>query len=145
MGTQVPPAASVVAHLDAIEALLSGLMPVYIGDVPDAPAYPYVLLWSSAGNQVGASIDDVHRDLEALVGVTVAATTPRNALMEADRVRGVLAAGGRRVALTVTGRRASLRLYDSRPVEVHRSVTLPGTNRHPAYVVDLYRVHSTPA
>lgn len=130
-----------LAHITAIKALLAPVGAVYYVDVPDAPALPYVLLWGSSG----VPSDDVPisgaDDLTDLLGVTAVAGTPDGVLIVRSRVRTLLDGAHPIVA----GRLVTLRLFDSRPTQVDREVTIPNTNRHPAYGVDLYRLTSVPA
>lgn len=139
-----------LAHVRAIKALLAPLgYDVYFGDAVKRGTggmvvpltYPYLLLWTSAGLPgVEQAVDDVRLDIDGQVGVTAVATTADGVLIVQNRVRGVLAPGGRAVALTVPGRAAWLRLLDSRPVDIDRAITA-----HPAFSVDVYRLISTPA
>lgn len=132
-----------MSHFEAVRALLEPFgKPVHIIDAPGSPTYPYVLLWGSPGLLQAAEADGVQDDIDDLVGVTHVAATPEAALVVVDRVRSYLM-GARPV---VEGRHVQpLRLFDSRNVEVDRDVTMPATNRHPAYAVDLYRLVSEPA
>src|SRR5690606_29047775 len=68
---------AVRAHVAAIKALIPAPYTVYFVDVPAAPVYPYVLLWTSAGAPgLEASLCGTNVDLDAIVGVThVAAST----------------------------------------------------------------------
>lgn len=129
-----------LAHLSAIKALVSPLMPVYIGDATGATVLPYSLLWSSSGLPgVEQAVDAIRTDIDTTVGVTTVATTVEGALIAQKRVRGVLAPGGAPKALTVAGRTAWLLLFDSQPVTIDRDVT-----PHVAVAVDVYRLISTP-
>lgn len=133
------------AHIDAMRACIPSGYETFWVDVPGTPTYPYVLFWASSGNPGSeVPICGPMDDLEALVGVTVVAANPDAVLYMQGIVRDALSPGGRRTRLDVAGRSASLKLSDSRTVQVDRDVTLPGTNRHPAYGVDMYDLHSTP-
>ena len=131
------------AHIDAIKALLvSTGYDVYFADVPETPDYPYVLLWCSPGLMVADSLRGVQDVLDEPLGVTT---------VGANTDATLIAAGVARAALlgahpTVAGRYVhELRLTDSRPVRIDRDVTLPDTNRHPSYGVDIYALKSDPA
>lgn len=130
------------SHLLAVKPLIEALRyTVYVGDAPGAPTYPYVLLWGSGGRLVSDEADGQQDDLNDLLGVTMVATTADAALMIPPAVRAVLI-GAR---LVVAGRHVQpLRLANSQSVQVDQQVSLPPTNRHPAYVVDQYRVISEP-
>ena len=111
----------------------------YFVSVPEAPAFPYVLLWTSAGsleqNTLGGD-----RDLADRLGVTMVHTTANNVLVLADRVRAAL------VGFTPVSAAWAMEYlrepYDSRPVEYDRDVALPG-NGYPHFAVDMYRLHGT--
>lgn len=134
-------------HVAAIRSALSVLpYDVHFVDVQGEPDYPYVLLWTSAG--VPSSelpLCDTATDLDDTVGVTGVAESPEAALAVLGKVRGVLSPSGGPEPLVVPSRAAWLRLRDSRTVQADRDVTITGTNRHPFFGVDLYRLVSTPA
>jgi hypothetical protein len=136
-----------IAHIAAIRALLVPLgWATYYVDVPDTPALPYVLLWSSAGLPgVEQSVDGARTDIDTTVGLTAVAGTPDGVLIVQKATRGILAPGGLPKSLTVTGRVAVLSLFDSRPIAVDPAVTVPTTNRPVSYGVDVYRLMSVPA
>lgn len=130
-----------LAHITAVKALLAPLgYAVYYVDVPEAPAFPYVLLWGTGGIAGPEQPMSGPADLTDRLGVTCVAGTPEGVLIAAARVRGVLDGAEPAVA----GRRVWLSLWDSRAVQVDREVTIPNTNRHPAYGVDLYALTSVP-
>ena len=132
------------AHIDAISALVP--YPTYFVDVPSSPTYPYVLLWSSAGAPGREFVlAGVNEDIDEPIGVTAVAATPSGVLTMQKAIRAVLNPGGALLGLVVPGRAASIRLYDSRPIDVDREVSIPSSNRHPALGVDMYRITSTPA
>lgn len=134
------------AHIAAIKALIPSAYTVYFVDVPDAPTYPYVLLWTSAGSPgVEANMCGANLDIDAVVGVTHVATSPDGVLAATAKTRPALQPGGRIKRLAVPDRAAWIEFYDAQNVQVDRDVTLPSSNRHPAYAVDLYRLTSTPA
>ena len=131
------------AHIDAIKALLvSTGYGVYFADVPETPGYPYVLLWCSPGLMVADSLCGVQDVLDEPLGVTTAGANTDATLIAAGVVRAALLGAHP----TVAGRFVhELRLIDSQRVQVDRDVTLPGTNRHPSYGVDVYALKSDPA
>lgn len=131
------------AEVAGVKTLLSPYNhPVYFGDVPGAPTYPYVLLWGSGGLMRADEVDGAQDDLNDILGVTTVAANPDACLIANDRVRSYLLGK----TPTATGRHVQpLRLHDSRPIDLDRDVTLPATNTHPAFAVDLYRLISEPA
>lgn len=131
------------ADIDALVALAqtSGLTTYYV-DVPVAPTYPYLLIWSGSGGlPLERPVSDSHADIDEAVGVTAVAGTPGGVLIVQERARAVLDLK----SPVVTGRVTSLELIESRPVQMDRDVIATSTNRNPAYGVDMYRYRSTPA
>lgn len=123
--------------IDAVRARLeaNGLR-VYVVDVPERPAFPYVVLWAAAGTpSTEVALDGRFTDIDDTLGVTVTAGTPEGAFLLHEQVRGLLADWR-----ATAPRYAPLRLVDSQAVQVDREVTIPDTDRHPAFAVDLYRV-----
>ncbi|WP_185972904.1 hypothetical protein [Aeromicrobium piscarium] len=81
-------------------------------------------------------------DLDDLLGVTCVGVSPEAVWSVSSLVRAALIdkhpqVDGRYVA--------ELRLYDSQNVQADGDVTLPNSNRHPYFGVDLYSLRSTPA
>lgn len=134
------------AHIDAVTGLLEPLYPVHFVDAPAQTTPGYVLLWTGAGSPgAEVAVCGTHTDLDARLGVTAVAGTTDGVLDMLVALRAVLQPAGRSLALAVPGRRAWLRLVESRDVQVDRQVTYPPANRNPAFGVDLYRLVSTPA
>jgi hypothetical protein len=140
----------VIEVIDAIKALLVPLgRDVYFVEAAKYdPAtgeqmslvYPYTLLWTSTGvPSVEGQLDGTRADVDDVLGVTQVAATPEGVLSAQKRVRSVLAPGGR--PLWIPSVRATLRLFDSRPVATDRTLPVLQTGRYPAYGVDLYRVN----
>lgn len=131
------------ADIAAIRALLTaaGRTNYYV-TVPGTPTLPYDLVWSSGGGlPVERPVTDVHADVDELIGVTTAAGTPEGVLI----AQGITRAALDLQSPAVAGRVTSLELVDSRPIQIDLDVVIPGTNRNPAYGVDMYRYRSTPA
>lgn len=139
------------AHIDAIKAMLAPYgKDVYFADAVKYDnegkvlplTYPYVLLWSGTGRMTSDELDGVQDDLNDILGVTTVAASADATLVAALRVRSYLL--GKQPV--VEGRYVQpLRLFDSQQVTPDREVTIPGTNRHPAFAVDLYPLISEPA
>lgn len=136
-----------LAHIEAIKAALVSLgWQVHFVVVDGTPTYPYVLLWSGSGDPGSEpSLCGPMDDIEAVVGVTVVAGEPAGVLAVQSAVRAVLSPGDARTPLVVAGRSASLKRTTGQAVQVDRDVKIPGTNTSPAFSVDLYDLHSTPA
>ena len=129
-------------HIDAIRALLAPT-PIYYADATGVTAYPYVLIWSTPGDddiQPSICDDDTWSDL---IGVTSVDTTPNNTLLLAARVRLLLDGA----TLPVAGRHARLHLRKGlgQTVQADRDITLTATNTHPCFQVDRYLLTSQPA
>ena len=119
-------------------ALLAGLgYQVYDTDVPEQPVFPYVVVWGGDSRpHVEAPLSDKILGVQDRIGVTCAAGTPEGARIAHRRVREVMQPLG--FPRVVGG--FTLKLTDHQPVEVDRQETIIGTNRHPAYTVDIYSV-----
>lgn len=131
--------------IESLQARIADRTPytAYFGDADEAPDYPYVLLWTSAGALESNVLGGV-RDLAEPLGVTMVATTPIGALAMGPHVREVLV--GFAPASTLWRVEALRPPYESRAVQTDRDVTLPGSggSGHPAFAVDLYDLAGTP-
>lgn len=134
-----------IAHLEAVQALLAPLgRPVYLIEASGTLTYPYRLVWPSTGAPgVDAPLDQ-NADLSFLIGVTAVGETVTSAGVIARSGKDVLGPS-KFVPLAVTGRRAWIRWEGLGSANVDRDVTIPNTNRHPAFEVHMYRVESIPA
>ena len=130
--------------MEAAKARLESLgRQVYLVDVPEGitPSFPYYLLWSSTGNDVTESLADCDEFLNDQLGLTTVGLTPEAVWSATAKARGALKGH----ALVVAGRKVEpLKLTDARAVQADRDVTLPNSNRHPYFGVDLYRLVSEP-
>lgn len=138
------------AHIDALRATIETATgwDTYFVNVPERPAFPYVLLWSpawDAGTEM--TLCGARTDLDALVGITAVAGTPDGVLLAHGQIRATLSPAGRSTALAVPGRSAEVVLEPGmgQPVQVDRDVVNPETNLHPSFGVEMYRLRSTPA
>lgn len=134
-----------ITHLEAVQARLATLGdPVHLVEAPASPTYPYFLVWPSTG---APGLDAALRengDESFLIAVTAVGELPTAAGNRATAGKQLL--GPRRfVPLTVPGRRAWIKWEGLATAGVDRDVTLPDTNRHPAFEAHLYRVESIPA
>lgn len=111
---------------------------VYDTDVTDAsPVFPYILVWGGDANphreqNLGSQADGV----SDRVGVTVAAGTAAGVRILHKQVRDLLQPSG--FPIEVAGYMVKIR--DHQPTQVDRDETITGTNRHPAFCVDIYDV-----
>lgn len=131
--------------IESLQARIADETPytAYFGDVPEAPGYPYVLLWTSAG-AVESNVLGGVRDLAEPLGVTMVATTSIGVLSASRHVRAALVGFA---PASATWRVEALRPpYDSRAVQVDRDVILPGSggSGHPAFAVDMYDLAGPP-
>lgn len=137
------PLPAMAPHLLAIEEhLTAGGWDVHIGDVltPDPPL-PYVMIHAHAGTPVDVNLARERVEIDEDIRLTVVSDTPLNCIQDTARVRALLAGH----VLQVPGRACHpLRLTDSQPAIVDRQVTRPSTGTHPAYIVDSWRLTSTP-
>lgn len=130
-------------HVLAAKALLEQTgREVYIGEVEGAPTFPYYLLWTSTGRERTESLQADDDFLDDTIYLTTAGITAESVMTAAVDARGRL----RRAILAVPGHRVEpLRLEpDQQPITVDRDVVIPGTQRHPQFGVDGYRLVSQP-
>jgi hypothetical protein len=131
-------------HYVAVRAILPGAVRVYPWGVPDAPTYPYVVIWGdlgdeSSGGPDGDSLEDVPDVLSLRIRATYAGLTGDSVLIVARNVRAALS----RKTPTVTGWRANpLRQSTLMDVQVDRDVTIPGSGTHPLFAVDEFALVS---
>ena len=131
-------------HYDAVRALLPSTVRVYAWGVPEAPSYPYVVIWGdlgdeSSGGPDGESLDDVADVLSLRIRATYAGLTGDSVLIVARNVRAAL----NRKTPTVTGWRTNpLRQSTLMDVQVDRDVTIPGSGTHPLFAVDEFALTS---
>lgn len=126
-------------HYLAVKSLVPSKWTVYQWNVPDAPTYPYVLLWGGIGNETTEALSDTPDTLELSVKATYAGTSGDSVMIVAQSVRGAL----NRARPAVDGWYVS-RLHQSSLIDVQTDtdVTMPGTNRHPIFAVDEFALTS---
>lgn len=131
--------------LAAKSALASLSIPVYVSEAPSDAPLPRIILWTSAGaRSLDTGVVPVGDVIDDQLGVTLAAETAEAVLVLAPQARALLTPTGVG-SLTVTGRTVTLEHVEARAVQIDRDVTIPNTNRHPAYGVDLFRLVSIPS
>ncbi len=130
-------------HFAAIKVMLEPLgRQIYTIEATGSPTYPYLLLWGLPGQLTADAVDGVQKTYSDLLRVTSVGATPE-AAMEVRRLSRGLLLDQRPF---VEGRFVhELRMVDAMDVMPDRDVTMPQTNRHPAYGVDVYRLISDPA
>lgn len=134
-----------IEYLEAVKLRLAPLgRTTHLIEATGTLTYPYLLLWTSTN--LPALEQDLarRRDLSFLLGVTAVGANP-TAAGDVARLAKNLLGPEKFVPLAVAGRSAHIRWDGFQTASVDREVTLPSTNRHPAYQVDLYQVESTPA
>lgn len=133
-----------IGHLQAVKAHLTPLgNTVYLVDATGATAYPYFLVWPSAGAPgVDAPLNE-NADLSFLIGVTAVGESAESAGGRATKGKALLGPT-KPVPLVIPGRKAWIRWEGLGNAGVDRDVNLPNTSRHPAFEAHLYRVESIP-
>lgn len=128
-------------HFHAARTLLAELgHEVHIIDVPERPAFPYILLWGGVGTpHPERDLRGDFTDLDATMGVTVTAGTPEGCFIVQKRVRNALEGVELELA---EGRSGPLRLLDSQPVQMDRDITILDSDRNPAFAVDIYSIRT---
>ncbi|MHB1173407.1 MAG: hypothetical protein ACYCZY_13180 [Lacisediminihabitans sp.] len=130
------------AHVAAIKAAAEFAgYPVHFGYVPAPVPQQYVLIVTGTGDPASeVDVTGTTDDIDARVMVKIVGQTPDAALGMAGKVQTALAA-----PITVPGRVVWLSRTGSLDVQVDRDVTITGTNTHPAFTTDFYRLISVPA
>lgn len=130
----------ITEHARAVLDLFVGFPhTLYDGQVPDAPTFPYAVLYISTPSEDATKLcgnsDVAEFDFQA----TSVGMTAESARIVADDVRTAVLDK----RLTVSGRNSGqVRHEYGQQVRVDRSVTIPEFALHPMYAVDGYRVPS---
>jgi len=134
----------ILEHYNAVKALLPPTVRVYMWNVPDTPAYPYVCLWGDPGNESsggpdGDSLEDVPDVLDIRIRATYAGLTGDSVLIVCRNTRADL----NRKTPTVAGWSPSkLRQSSLQDVQTDTSVTLTG-GANPIFAVDEFALVSS--
>ena len=137
------------AHLRALQTALAPLgYPVHLihaegrSDV-EVPPVPYLVLRAPTwGDPDDLPVCGPGADLDARVLITGTASTAEGALVVLGRVRTHLAP---ETVLDVEGRYATVTGHRSElEPQVDQDLRLPGSDRHPGFGVDSYRLTSSP-
>ncbi len=127
--------------LDAIKALIPAPYAVDLWVAGDATGMPYVVLWAPSHSLDDEAAIAAGSAFTAPLRLTVVAGTLEGVQIILDRLRPLL--DGQTV--TVAGRHVVLTWVRSEALDLDQTVTIPTTNRHPAYGVETYTIHSQPA
>lgn len=131
--------------MKALEAVLAPLgYKIHRWTVPTITEQYLVLSSPGYGDAVEDSICGTGDDLDVPLRVTAVAGTPDGAVIMLNRVRALLSPGRDETRVPAEGLDVRVRFTRSEVVDVDRDVTITGTNRHPAYGVDTYRLVSQP-
>jgi hypothetical protein len=132
-------------HYNAVRALLPGTVNVYMWSVPGTPAYPYVVLWgspgdeSSGGTNDGESLDATRMDVfETRIRATYAGVNGDSMLIVCRNVRAALNRKTPTVAGWKPGKLRQASLMDAQP---DTSITF-SNGTHPVYAVDEFSLTS---
>lgn len=131
-------------HYAAVKALVPAGTTVYMWSVPDAPSYPYVVLWGDIGNESsggpdGDSLQDVPDVLSLNVRATYAGLTGDSVLIVARNVRAAL---NRKTPVVSGWRPSKLRQSSLMDAQTDTSVTLTN-GAHPVFAVDEFALVSS--
>lgn len=111
---------------------------VHIGDVVEPhPVYPYVVLWGSGGHINRPTLGEHQQILDTTIGVTLVGLYVDDVTLLCERVRAILD-HTRPIIPGWTDTR--LDLVDSQSLTTDRQIKEPVSNRHPLFIVDIYRV-----
>lgn len=142
------------AHLRAVAARLEVLgYPVHLyranplagEDEGTVPPVPYLVLNGSWGVGDEIPVCDETETLDTEFRLTATATTAEGAGVVLERARGLLSPRANWTAVPMTDRVVQVKRARAEIVPtVDMDLRLPGSNRHPGFGVDSYRLHSTP-
>lgn len=120
------------------------LLPVLLHDGTGHP-YPRAVVWGGAVHgSDDPAVAGFRGHASGRVGVTLAAETGALADRLAQAAIELLTPGYDPAVITTTTGRHDLIFDELRGVDIDWQVTIPNTNRHPAYAVALFIVHSQP-
>jgi len=124
--------------LAAIAALIPYTPQYWAAENPGAGQY--VVLWTPphSADEDEALIRGTAST--ASLRLTAVAGTLDGVQIMLDRIRGLLD----KHTASVTGRHVLLTWERSEAIDLDRTVTIPNTDRHPAFGVDTYTIHSQP-
>lgn len=130
-------------HYAAVKALIPGTVTVYMWSVPDAPVYPYVALWGSAGDESSGGLDgDSLTDRQDVLSIRMRATYAGefgdSMLIVCKNVRAAL---NRKTPVVAGWKPGPLRQSSLMDGQADLSITLTGGN-HPVYAVDEFSLVS---
>lgn len=130
-------------HFEAIKTLLAPLgRQVHVIQAPGSPTYPYFMLWGLPGELGSDGLDGEQKVVSDLLRVSSVGKTVES-VMELRRLSRPLLIEQRPI---VAGRFVHpLRMTSAEEIQPDEDVTMPDTNRHPSFGVDIYRLISEPA
>lgn len=143
------------SHLRALAAHLEQLgYPVHLyrasGSIAEdgvevVPPVPYLVLGGAWDPGAELPVCGSTDTLDTEVRLTAAATTAEGAGVVLDRARTLLSPRANWTAFPMGDRVAQVkRARNEIPPGVDMDLRLPGSNRHPGFGVDSYRLHSIP-
>lgn len=137
---------NLIDHLKAVEQALAGLQYTTSRIWADSPPAQYLVLsgraWDSAGE---AALTEVTDTVDTDLRIKAVTGTPDGVGIMLARVRGVLSPNQAASKIAMAGRSVWVQFVRSEFIDVDTDTTITGTNRHPAYGVDTYRLLSEPA
>lgn len=139
------PALDSLAHYEFVKGLLSTLpseITLYEGQVPDEPAFPYVVLRMATGDESVTHLCGTTDDADVWFYFTCVGLTDAAARVVARETRARVLD----VRPSITGRSCGpIRKGSSLTIQPDQDVTLPGSNLHPMFGVDGYHFISRAA
>lgn len=123
-------------HYRAVRALLDPLpITLYDGQVPDRPAFPYVVFYMDTSNGRVTRLCSRTNRADFRFMLTSVGLSAESAMIAADSARHLVLD----IRPDVAGRRCTqIRHETSIPVRADTDVTLPDSHRHPMFAVDTY-------
>ena len=132
-------------HWAAVEQLLAPLGYSVYRVFADQVSDQYVVLSSKAWDDAEEPAINTDASFATDLRLKAVAGTVNGVDIMLARIRGLLWPARQPAVLSVPGRDATVRYLRSEFIDVDQSTTVTGTNRHPAFGVDTYRITSDPA
>lgn len=143
-GAASAPSTSTRAIYDAMRAKLDGIgIPVGFGDMTGVLP-PFISVWGSGRDKDTDEGLSRCAAFSLMAGITCTADTAAIAIDIFDAALDRLTPGLNPSRLDIPGRHTQITHFDSRDVQIDRTVTGTEPNTHAAFIVGLFRIHSQP-
>ena len=133
-----------IAELTGLKARIETLTyPAFIVWATTPPAQ-YVVLGAKGWESPESALCTTSSSIDTDIRVRAVTGTPEGVVIMLDRIRNLLSPSLAETKITVAGRDVAIRFVRSEFIDIDQDTTITGTNRHPAFGVDTYRLISEP-